>query len=65
MNKMEIKNKVIDGNGMKKYFWYIYFEILNFIYKKVIITNCTIQRFHIKHKYELKFQLARLIYKNI
>jgi len=66
-NKLKLKNIVMDGYGIKKYFWYLFVEVAWFLWKLLpqddnfFLENCTIKHFHVR-QWEIKvFALAEYI----
>jgi hypothetical protein len=63
---MTLKNWTINGKGFRKWFWYLFFEIITMRgYFPVKVDGCRFEYFHM-HKDELKhWQLCRFIQENI
>lgn len=60
---MIIRNKVFDGRGIRKWYWYFYFELLVLLFKKVELDKCTIKRFDFKRWETKYFQFARFAFR--
>jgi len=61
---MILRNKTFNGKGFfRKWFWYLYFEILVMLFNKVELEGCTITKFDFK-SWEAKYlQFPRFTFK--
>jgi len=69
---MKIQNKIMDGRGYRKYFWYIYIEIRHILWTlfkdvtdPIFMENCEVRNF-LYFNFEIKlFWLARYIHDSL